>query len=261
MNFMNVETIKLCGEDERASLTTFLPCTRKEKSDAILVIPGGGYTGVCADREGENIAIAFNALGYACFVLDYSVKPNAKFPRPLIEASLAMKHIKENAEKYKVDPERVFVLGFSAGGHLTASLATMFDREIPKVDEIDEYSSRPDLAMLSYAVIDYVDHPHRSSARYMLGENAPFEKRVEFSPNYNVKENTPPTFIWHTEEDSLVPLEHPLKMAEALINKKVPCELHIFPTGDHGLGTAVDDPYNARWLDFAEAFMQKYLNF
>ena len=95
----------------------------------------------------------------------------------------------------------------------------------------------------------------------MIGENASAYERAEFSPNYNVKENTPPTFIWHTEEDSSVSLDHPIKMAEALFEKKVPCELHIFPNGNHGLGMCENDPYNGRWVDLAEAFMKKYLNF
>ena len=110
-------------------------------------------------------------------------------------------------------------------------------------------------------MIDYVKNPHKTSARYMIGENEPMEKYAEFSPNYNVKENTPPTFIWHTEEDSLVELRHPIAMAEALFEKKVPCELHIFPYGDHGFGTAAGDPYVAKWLDLCEAFMKKYLDF
>ena len=226
----------------------------------ILVIPGGGYTWLAYEHEGIKVAKEFNRRGFSAFILTYRIKPY-KHPVPLTDGLRAIRVIRSLADKYGYDQNKIAAVGFSAGGHLTACLATMFDREIPKVDEIDEYSSRPDLAMLSYAVIDYVDYPTRSSARYMLGENAPFEMRAEFSPNYNVKENTPPTFIWHTEEDSLVSLDHPIKMAEALFEKKVPCELHIFPYGDHGLGVGTNDPSKGRWVDYAEMFMKKYLNF
>ena len=150
MNHMNVETIKLGGENTKATLTTFVPCSRTEKRDAILVIPGGGYSMVCSDREGESIAIAFNALGYACFVLDYSVMEEAVFPRPLIEASLAMVHIRENAEKYGINPDRVFVLGFSAGGSEEYRKATDFI-----FDKIAELEGRPNIAMMKQPELLY----------------------------------------------------------------------------------------------------------
>ena len=268
MNHMNVETIKLCGEDERASLTTFLPCTRKEKSDAILIIPGGGYSGVCSDREGENIAIAFNALGYACFVLDYSVKPNAKFPRPLIEASLAMVHIRENAEKYKVDPERVFVLGFSAGGHLAGSLGTRW--HIPEVANAINApfgTNKPTGMILCYPVLCWFDKTHKGTFHNAFGTESPTEEQVRLISLENdlSKENTPPAFLWHTANDNGVNVCNTLKMATALSEASVPFEVHVFPEGPHGmaLGTEVTgntpamvNPRVAEWPRLADAWMK-----
>lgn len=243
MNHMNVKTIKLCGEDERASITTFLPCTRKEKSDAILIIPGGGYSGVCSDREGENIAIAFNALGYACFVLDYSVKEKAKFPRPLIEASLAMVHIREHAEEYKVDPERVFVLGFSAGGHLAGSLGTRW--HIPEVANAINApfgTNRPKGMILCYPVLCWFDKTHKGTFHNAFGTQEPTEEQIKLiSLENDLGEYTSPAFLWHTASDGGVSVQNTLKMATALSEANIPFEVHVFPEGPHGmaLGTEV----------------------
>ena len=240
MNFMNVETIKLCGENEKASLTTFVPASKVEKSDAILIIPGGGYSMVCSDREGENIAIAFNALGYACFVLDYSVSPNAVFPRPLIEASLAMKHIKENAEKYKIDPERVFVLGFSAGGHLAGSLGMRWN--LPEVVEAIDApfgTNKPKGMILCYPVLCWFDKTHKGTFHNAFGTDTPTAEQVELiSLENGVGEQTPPAFLWHTASDNAVNVQNTLKMATALSEGNVPFEVHIFPEGPHGMALA-----------------------
>ena len=268
MNYMNVETIKLCGENERASLTTYLPSTRKEKSDAILIIPGGGYSGVCSDREGENIAIAFNAMGYACFVLDYSVKPNAVFPRPLIEASLAMVHIRQNAEKYKVDPERVFVLGFSAGGHLAASLGTRW--HIPEVANAINAPfgmNKPTGMVLCYPVLCWFDKTHKGTFHNAFGTETPTEEQIRLiSLENDLGEHTVPAFLWHTANDNAVNVQNTLKMATALSEAKIPFEVHIFPEGPHGmaLGTAVTgntpamiNDRVAEWPRLADGWMRQ----
>ena len=267
MNYMNVETIKLCGEDQRASLTTFLPCTRMEKRDAILIIPGGGYSGVCSDREGENIAIAFNALGYACFVLDYSVKPNAVFPRPLTEASLAMVHIKENAEKYKVDPERVFVLGFSAGGHLAGSLGTRW--HIPEVANAINApfgTNKPKGMILCYPVLCWFDKTDKGTFHNAFGTETPTDEQVRLvSLENDLGENTVPAFLWHTASDSAVNVQNTLKMATALSEAGVSFEAHVFPCGPHGMALAnettaaspnmIDDRI-AEWPRLADGWMK-----
>ena len=258
MNYMNVETIKLCGEDERASLTTYLPCTRKEKSEAILIIPGGGYSSVCSDREGENIAIAFNAMGYACFVLDYSVKPNAVFPRPLIEASLAMVHIRQNAEKYKVDPERVFVLG---------SLGTRW--HIPEVANAINAPfgmNKPTGMILCYPVLCWFDKTHKGTLHNAFGTTEPTEEQIRMiSLENDLGEHTVPAFLWHTANDNGVNVQNSLKMATALSEAKIPFEVHIFPNGPHGmaLGTAVTgntpamiDTRVAEWPRLADGWMK-----
>lgn len=239
---MNNEVIKLCGENERASITTFLPCTSKEKSDAILIIPGGGYWEVCSDREGENIAIAFNALGYACFVLNYSVKEDAKFPRPLIEASLAMVHIRNNAEKYKINPERVFVLGFSAGGHLAASLGTRwYLPEVTAAINAPDGANRPDGMILCYPVLCWFNKTHKDTFKNAFGAEEPTEEQVKLiSLENDLDDRTPPTFLWHTANDNAVNVQNSLKMATSLSEAGIPFELHVFPEGPHGMALATE---------------------
>ena len=268
MNYMNVKTIKLCGEDSKATLTTYLPCTRKEKSDAILIIPGGGYSAVCSDREGENIAIAFNALGYACFVLDYSVKADAVFPRPLIEASLAMVHIRENAEKYKIDPARVFVLGFSAGGHLAGSLGTRW--HIPEVANAINApfgTNKPTGMVLCYPVLSWFDKTHKGTFYNAFGSEQPTDEQIRTISLENdlTKENTPPAFLWHTANDNVVNVQNSLRMATSLSEAGVPFEVHIFPNGPHGMALATEvtsaspamiDARVAEWPRLADGWMK-----
>lgn len=268
MNFMNVETIKLGGKETKATLTTFLPCTRKEKSDAILIVPGGGYSAVCADREGENIAIAFNAMGYACFVLNYSVAPNAVFPRPLIEASLAMVHIRENAEKYKVDPKRVFVLGFSAGGHLAASLGTRwYIPEVANAINAPFGMNKPTGMVLCYPVLCWFEQTHKGTFHNAFGTTQPTEEQVKMiSLENGVGEHTVPAFLWHTANDNAVDVRNTLKMATALTEAKIPYEVHIFPKGSHGMALANEmtgvgenmiNPRIAEWPRLADGWMKE----
>lgn len=267
MKFMNVETIKLCGEDEKAAITAFIPFTRKEKRDAILIIPGGGYGHVCSDREGECVAIAFNAMGYACFVLDYSVKPNAVFPRPLIEASLAMAYIRQNAEKYKIDPERVFVLGFSAGGHLAASLGTRW--HIPEVaNAIDAPFgiNKPTGMILCYPVLCWFNKTHKGTFHNAFGTETPSDEQIKLiSLENGIDERTAPAFLWHTANDGAVNVQNTLKMATALSEAKIPFEVHIFPEGPHGMALGTDftaskpemvNPRVAEWPRLADGWMK-----
>ena len=261
------ETIHLCADDENVTLKTYLYDTRKKQSDAVLVIPGGGYTMVCHDREGEDVALALSNLGFRAFVLNYSTKEKAKFPRPLIEASLAMAHIRENAEKYGVNPERVFVLGFSAGGHLAGSLGTRW--HIPEVANAINApfgTNKPTGMILCYPVLCWFDKTHKGTFHNAFDTETPTEEQVKLiSLENDLGENTPPAFLWHTANDNAVNVQNTLKMATALSEAKIPFEVHIFPEGPHGMALATEatgatpnmiNPRVAEWPRLADGWMK-----
>ena len=236
---------------------------------AVIVCPGGGYSGL-SDREDEVIAVQYLAAGFATFILRYSVKENAKDFQPLKEAALAIKHVRENAERYNVNPDYVFISGFSAGGHLAASAGVFWDH--PAVKEIlgttDTRVARPTGMILSYPVITTGEYTHVHSTQRLCGKfnKEPIvtytrEEADRFSLELHVGENTPPAFLWHTAADQAVPVENSLLFASALSRAKVPFELHIFPEGHHGLALCSDltasgneknlVPHNTCWIDLA----------
>ncbi len=241
---MTTETILLRPEEgDSVTLTTYISAESPENPmpprPAILVIPGGGYA-FCSDREAEPIAKPFFAAGFNCFVLRYSVAEKAVNPRPLVDASRAMVHIRENAEKYHIDPERVFVLGFSAGGHLAASLGTLWHKDFAKAyPDMPEGANRPTGMILSYPVISSGPYAHRGSFNNLLGTTTPTEEQNRaYSLEYHVDEHTVPTYLWHTAEDTAVPVQNSILFMGALAAAKVPFEAHIFPKGSHGLALA-----------------------
>lgn len=230
----------------------------KNSKACILIIPGGAYSKVARDHEGVQVAQAFNALGISAAVLDYRVAP-CKYPVQLLDAKRAMRCTRYFAKKYGYDENKIGVLGFSAGGHLASMLLTLFDEGMSEGDEIDRISCRPNIGILSYAVIDITSSfGHRKSSDNLLGADASTEERTKLSSEYNVKENTPPCFLWHTATDASVPFKNSLIMAEALAEKNIPFEMHIFPNGEHGQGLWKKDEYNSRWFEMAYLFVKKY---
>ena len=268
---MRIETVYLRPEDENITLTAYIadciPNMKIARRPAILVIPGGGY-GNLADREGEPIAKIFSAAGFQSFVLRYSVGEKALFPRPLVEASRAIVHIRENAEAYDLDPERVFVVGFSAGGHLAASTATLWHEDYAKASPDMPYGlNRPTGAILSYPVISSGVYAHRGSFNRILGTTEPTEEQNRaYSLEYHVDEKTAPVYIWHTAEDTCVPVQNTLLFTAALAKYKIPFEMRIFPKGPHGLARSdweterigsASYPEVQQWLDEAIAWTKK----
>ena len=228
----------------------------------------GGYGGICADREGEPIAVSFSALGFRCFVLHYSVLEKAKFPAPLVEASVAMHHIKSHAEEYGVDPDRVFVVGFSAGGHLAGALGTMWHK-VWKNEGLDmpEGANRPCGMILSYPVACYFDGTHYGTFQNAMGKVDFTEDEVaSISLDKQVDADTVPAFLWHTVDDELVDVENTLRLATALCRQGVYTEVHVFPHGPHGEATADEvtcsippfecNPRIARWPRLADEWMR-----
>lgn len=241
---MTTETILLRPEEgDDVTLTTYISGEYSDNplppSPAVLVLPGGAYA-LCSNREAEPIVKPFFAAGFNCFVLRYSLGEKAVAPRPLVDASRAMVHIRENAEKYHIDPDRVFVVGFSAGGHLAASLGTLWHEDFAKAYPDMPYgANRPTGMILGYPVITSGPYAHRKSFYNLLGTTEPTEEQMHaYSLEHHVDERTVPTYIWHTGEDQWVPVQNSLLFMSALAEAKVPFEAHIFPEGPHGLALA-----------------------
>lgn len=205
--------------------------------DGLLVIPGGGYGFVSMDREGEPVALAFCGKGMNCFVLEYSVQEKAVFPTPLQEAALAMAHIKSHARQYDVDPERIFAVGFSAGGHLAGSLGSFWNRQ--DITGVEPTLAKPKGTVLIYPVITAGEFTHKGSIHTICGTQSPTQEQLDaWSLEKQVSENTVPVFLAHTATDTTVPVENTLMYATALSAKKIPMEVHVFPNGSHGLALA-----------------------
>ena len=209
------------------------------KRKAMLVIPGGGYEFVDNFVEGDPVALAYLPYGFNAFVLRYTVDRSKAFPGQLIEASKAMKYIRDHAEEYGMDPEEVYVIGFSAGGHLCASLATMWMRkEISDAVPMPYGYNKPKGVILMYPVITgNPEFSHRDSFRNLLCDNNPTEEQLKSVSLENfVNEDTVPAYIAHGTADDCVPVENSLIMASAYTKAKVPYELHIYPNRRHGFG-------------------------
>lgn len=224
---------------------------------AIVVCPGGGYARR-AEHEGRPVAQWLNSLGLHAFVLHYRVAPY-RHPYPLLDAQRAVRLVRARAAEWAIDPDRIGVLGFSAGGHLAATLATHWDRgDGAASDPVERQSCRPDLAILCYPVISFAaPYRHLGSVKNLLGE-APSEALLhELSNETQVNSETPPAFLWHTADDGGVSVEHSLAFAQALSRHRVPFALHVFPHGRHGLGLAPDDPEVGRWTQLCAAWLRQ----
>ncbi|MBL1068007.1 alpha/beta hydrolase [Streptomyces sp. 7-21] len=229
-------------------LTAFpLPARGKDPIPAVLVLPGGAYLNH-ASHESEPVARWLNDLGLAAFVLRYRVAPH-RHPAPLTDAVAALRAIRASAPRLGVDPARVGVLGFSAGGHLAASLASG-----PGVEAAD----RPALAVLGYPVISFSQLPHLGSLTALLGEDATTAERRAASRELAVDPHTPPVFLWHTADDEAVDVAHSLRYAEALTAAGVPVELHVLPHGRHGVGLATGDPVVSRWTGWCAEWFRAH---
>ncbi len=213
---------------------------------AVLICPGGGYANR-APHEGAPVARRFNEAGFHAFVVQYRVAPH-RHPAPLLDAARAMRIIRHYAQEWRVDSGRVAVCGFSAGGHLAASLGVHFDHVPPTGDPLDRTPCRPDALILCYPVITAGRFIHRGSFDNLLGANAPEAARQKMSLELQVGAYTPPAFLWHTAQDAGVPVENSLLFAQALRKYGTLFELHIYPRGAHGLGLAPDDPHVATWM-------------
>jgi len=208
----------------------------------VIVAPGGGYGCICSDREGERIALSYNAAGFHAAVVEYCVKPHLH-PEPIRNIARAIEIARENADSWQLDPNAILVCGFSAGGHLCASISTLWNNEkIFTKEEIQSRKHRPDGSILCYPVITSQGKAHPGSFKNLVGSDDPENELVKlYSLELAVNEDTCPSFIWHTFTDQIVPVSNSLLYANALENKGIPFELHIYPNGVHGLALQSDE--------------------
>jgi acetyl esterase/lipase len=224
-------------------LRVFLPENPDPNRPAIIICPGGGYTYLTIDKEGDEVARMFNRDGVTAIVLIYRLPDGSDpqpgtTPPPIQDVHRAIRMVRANASRWDIDPNRVGILGFSAGGHVASTAATQFDAgNSSDPDPINQRSSRPDFAVLMYPVISMHDPiAHVGSRHNLLGKTPSADWLDRFSADQNISKQTPPLFIVHAEDDKTVPVENSLRVAEAASKAGVPCELVLLKTGGHGFG-------------------------
>lgn len=231
------------------TLTPYLPPKDKMSGAAIIICPGGGYAHL-ADHEGRPVAEWLNTLGVTAFVLKYRLGPRYHHPAPMQDAARAIRIVRARAAEWGLDPQRIGILGFSAGGHLASTAGTHFDSGKPNApDAIERVSSKPNLMILIYPVITMRDQTHAGSKKNLLGAEPSSELVALLSNDEQVTKETPPTFLVHTMNDSAVPVENSLLFVSALRKAGVPFEFHLYERGPHGFGLGGKDPILATWPD------------
>ena len=239
---------------------------KEEIRPAILVIPGGGY-GCVSSREGERVALFYNAAGFHAFVLDYCVAPH-RHPQPIMNVAKSIELMRENAGEWSIDCGKIAVCGFSAGGHLAASISTMWnDEEIFGSDKEKNLLHKPNATILAYPVITCGEFAHKGSFKNLTGSEEENELWKRLSLEYRVDKNTPPAFLWHTYGDTCVPMENSMLYASALRRHAIPFELHVYPYGPHGMSRVSDETYwmlpkftrKYPWMEFSVEWL--YLQF
>jgi len=239
-------------------LTIYLPPSGQGNGMGVVVCPGGGYGTVAMGHEGHAIGAWLTSFGVAAFIVDYRHRGKGYgFPAPLQDAQRAIRTVRTRASGWHVDPHRIGIMGFSAGGHLASTAGTHFDDgDRQAADTVERASSRPDFMILCYPVIALGEpFTHRGSQINLLGKNADPALIRSLSNEKQVTSKTPPTFLWHTSEDQTVPPENSLQFYRSLQRAHVPAELHIYAHGRHGLGLAKDVPGTSAWPEACKVWM------
>ena len=249
------------AEGDQPTLTIYLPPAAQASGAAVVICPGGGYGHLATDHEGHQIAQWLNSFGVAGFILQYRHRNSGAgygHPAPLQDAQRAVRTVRSRAKEWRVDPGRIGIIGFSAGGHLASSVITHFDESFsePK-DAIDRASSRPDFAILVYPVISFTEpFSHFGSCKNLLGANADPKLVEKLSSEKQVTPQTPPTFLISTWEDKGVPAENSIAFYLALRKAKVPAELHVFAKGPHGFGLGQKIEGTSAWPGLCQKWME-----
>lgn len=268
--FLGVQTIRLWPGDapeakgkaceDVPTLTIFDPQMGHANGSAVVVLPGGGYLGLAGNLEGRQIADWFTSHGFRAFVLSYRLSSNGYLlPIPLLDARRAMQLVRARARDYAIDPKRIAIIGFSAGGHLAALASTQFVAgKADSEDPIERVSSRPDALILGYPWIGALssDTSHLSYCQLFKVMDRCEALRTAYSPDLYVTKETPPTFLFHTFSDPAVPVEQGLRFYEALVKAGVPSEAHFFAKGPHGFGLGKGDAALDQWPALLETWLR-----
>nr|WP_299381401.1 alpha/beta hydrolase [Allomuricauda sp.] len=251
-----VEHIRWIRNVQRPTLEVYLPSVQNTNGKAVLLFPGGGYQGLAYNWEGVDFAKAFNAKGIVGIVVKYrlpiskSIHKN-RWDVPLQDAQRAIRLVRSMSATWKIDPDKIGIMGFSAGGHLASTLGTQYDKKVyDHQDIVDTISARPNFMALVYPVISMDSTlTHGGSKDALLGENPTDVLLQEFSNETRVDANTPPAFLIHATDDAPVPVENSLRFFKALRQHNVPSSLHVYPSGGHGFALARQHPLLKNWLD------------
>ena len=250
------DDIALVSKVQEPTIQVFLPSKRNATRQAVVVCPGGGYAVLAYDWEGTDIAKWLNSHGIAAIVLKYRLPSAASqvepHEAPLMDAQRAMRLTRQHAEEWNIDPAQFGVMGFSAGGHLASTLGTHYDSgNLNSQDSVERLSSRPDFMILGYPVISLKEHvAHIGSRNNLLGKSPSDELVSRFSNELQVTEDTPPTFIFHSQDDTGVPVQHSLLFYQALLESNVAVEMHLYPKGGHGYSLGINAEGTFRgWTD------------
>jgi len=268
--FLGIRTIRLWpGQPPQAkgtacedipTLTILDPQPGHANGSAVVVLPGGAYVGLAANLEGRQVADWFTARGFEAFILQYRLSSQGYLlPIPLLDARRAVQTVRARAADYHIDPNRIVIIGFSAGGHLAALASTQFVAGNPNAeDPIERVSSRPDFAVLGYPWIGAIssDTSHLSYCKLFKVMDQCEALRAAYSPDLFVSKDTPPTFWFHTFNDETVPVEQGLRYYEALVKAGVPAEAHIFANGPHGVGLGKSDAALDQWPNLLEIWLR-----
>jgi len=268
--FLGIQTIKLWPGDapqakgkaceDTPTLTIFSPRQGTENGSAVVILPGGAYAVLAADLEGREFADWFTARGFKAFVLAYRLSSKGYLlPVPLLDARRAVETVRARATEYHVAPDRIGIIGFSAGGHLAALAGTKFVPGDPKAtDPIERVSSRPDFMILGYPWLGAIstDTSHLSYCQLFKVMDQCEALRAAYTPELFVSKGTPPTFIYHTFNDQTVPVETSLSFYSALVKAGVPAEMHIFANGSHGSGLGKGDAALDAWPGLLENWLR-----
>ncbi len=269
-DFLGVRTVRLWPGDapeakgkaceDIPTLTIFAPQPGHQNGSAVVVLPGGAYMGLAANLEGRQVADWFASRGFRAFVLQYRLGSSGYIlPVPLLDARRAVQTVRARALDYQIDPHRIVIIGFSAGGHLAALASTQFVPGKPDAeDPIERVSSRPDFAVLGYPWIGAIssDTSHLSYCKLLNLMDKCEALRTAYSPDLFVTKDTPHTFWYHTFDDQTVPVEQGLRYYEALVKAGVPAEAHIFASGPHGTGLGKSDPALDQWPSLLENWLR-----
>jgi len=243
---------KCTAENDQPSLTVFPAPTENANGTGVVICPGGGYAHLATGHEGTQIAEWFQKRGVTAFVLKYRLSTHGyQHPAPMLDVQRAIRTVRHRASEWNLNPKRIGVMGFSAGGHLASTASTHFDSgKQDSADPIDQVSCRPDFAILGYPVITLEGNfTHKGSRDRLLGDKPEAELIKDLSNDQQVSKDTPPTFLFHTSEDKTVPAENSVVYYLALKKHGVPAELHVYEKGRHGIGLAANMPATGTWPD------------